>query len=174
MRTLTATCLLAACTLQDPVSVELADHSAWTATPFHDDHLHHHRPNTVVCGAGGWREEAGLLEVQTGYCNYAALRQPLPFPLRAGEALQLVAWHDTLDAPKPAEGHLAFTVGDDVVWETYVPIPSPAQVFEIELSLPRDTHPEDQLGVHLHNHGYNSWTIASVNWTGRLGSRSRP
>ncbi|MEM1414711.1 MAG: hypothetical protein AAGH15_07415 [Myxococcota bacterium] len=82
--------------------------------------------------------------------------------LVAGDALSISVWHDFLDAPEPGVGHVAVWIGDEVVWEEEVAIPAPSNVLEAVVVLERTPPPDARLGLHIHNHGFNSWKLVAV------------
>jgi len=125
--------------------------------PYEPEALAAHRPDEVDCPVATWGLEAGGLEVQTGACTYLALGQPVR--LSGGDLLDVVLWHDALDAAEPGEGHAALWLDDQILWEVTVPIPSPAGFHDAAVAVP---HGGGMLGWHLHNHGYNSWTLAEL------------
>ncbi|MEL6347912.1 MAG: hypothetical protein AAFV53_32700 [Myxococcota bacterium] len=126
------------------------------------DPLARHRPPSVDCPDAAWGEEGGGFEVQTGVCNYAAFAHPLDTPLFAGDEIEILIWHDLLDAVEPGIGHVAVSLGEDVIWEAEVAIPASSAALQATVSL--DTAPPvgAPLGLHLHNHGFNSWRFVSV------------
>lgn len=142
--------------------VALLDPYALVPVAPDSDPLLEHRPDDVACPAGAWGPEGGGFEIQTGVCAYAAFDQPLPVSLQAGDALEIVIWHDFLDAPEPAESHLALWVGTTVLWETEIAIPAASNSFELTVELTETPPPTARLGFHLHNHGYNSWRLMAV------------
>lgn len=130
--------------------------------PAQHDPLASHQPDEVACPEAAWGPEGGAFEVQTGVCSYAAFDQPLPVELRAGDLLAVTVWHDFLDAPEPSEGHVAVVIGDQVVWDAQVHIPALSASLEGLVELADDPPPDARLGVHLHNHGYNSWRFVGI------------
>ena len=74
------------------------------------DPLRHHRPLEVDCPEATWGPEGGGFEVQTGVCNYGAFVQPLSTPIKAGDALNIIVWHDTLDSAGLAIAHVALWI----------------------------------------------------------------
>jgi hypothetical protein len=135
---------------------------AWAMADAADDPLAHERPAVVDCPVAAWGPEAAGLEVQTGVCSYFFATQPSLAAIEIGDAIDVVAFHEALDAAEPAEGHLAVLVGDAVVWEARVAIPSDADVLEARVVAERAWPAGTPVGVHLHNHGYNSWTMVAV------------
>ena len=126
------------------------------------DPLAHHRPPEIDCPEATWGPEGGAFEVQTGACNYGAFDQPLSTPIKAGDALNIIVWHDTLDSAEPAIAHVALWIGMTVLWESEVPIPAPSNSFEVSVPIEDTPAPDARLGLHLHNHGFNSWRLVAV------------
>jgi hypothetical protein len=116
-----------------------------------------HRPAEIDCPPGAWGPEGGGFEVQTGVCNYAAFDQPLPVDVRAGDTIFFNLWHDTLDAHEHATAHVALWLSDEVLWEDEVDIPAPSGVLEAMVELEKTPPEGARVGLHLHNHGFNSW-----------------
>jgi len=129
------------------------------------DPLASHRPDPVDCPPAAWGPEGGGFEIQTGACNYAAFDQPLPEGAKPGDELVVTLWHDLLDAPEPATAHFAIWVADRVLWEGQVPIPAPSNTLEARVVLEAPLPERPRLGLHLHNHGYNSWRwVEAEHW----------
>jgi hypothetical protein len=152
--------LLAGCdadALDGGVASSVLRPEALEAVAAADDPLAEHRPVDVDCPPGAWGPEGGGFEVQTGVCNYAAFEQPLPIAVGAGDTIFINLWHDTLDAPEPATAHVAVWIGDTVLWEDEVDIPAPSGVLEAMVTLEEAPPAEARVGLHLHNHGFNSW-----------------
>lgn len=117
------------------------------------------------CPPSTWGAEDGRLEVQTGACAQAWLTQPLLEDLAPGDVITVASWHQGLDAAEPGEGHLAVVVDGVRWWEVWAPIPSEPEVFEAELRVEVAVPAGAEVGVHLHNHGYNSWSVGElVRW----------
>lgn len=138
------------------------DHSAWESYDAADDPFRDHRPALVECGTEGWQIEAGTLEIQTEFCNYAALAHPSLVDIPAGSTLSVSFWHLLLTAPEPAQAHVALAFGEDVAWETYVDIPRDTDIVEQTFTLDHPVEAGVPVRFHLHNHGQNSWTFASL------------
>ncbi len=142
--------------------IDLFDPSAWLATPSELDPLADHRPDPVICPTAAYGLEFGVLEVDTGQCNYLSVSQPLAHAIAAGDRLRVTVWWQTLIADPPAEGHLALLVDEQLLWETHVAIPGKADLQQIEFNSPIAAEAGDSLTFHLHNHGYNSWTLGGL------------
>ena len=78
------------------------------------------------------------------------------------DALNIIVWHDTIDLPEPATAHVAVWLGRTVVWEAEFAIPAPSRSFEVTVPIKDAPATEARLGVHLHNHGFNSWRFVAV------------
>jgi hypothetical protein len=139
----------------------LLNHAAWQAVSAEEDAFAAHRPALVYCPNGTYFEEDGALEVQTGYCNYFALAQPLPDGIAAGDTLHVVLWHERLVA-EPAQGHAAILLGNEVAWERVFRIPSDPAVYDETFVAIRAYAKGEALGFHLHNHGYNTWALLTL------------
>lgn len=126
------------------------------------DPLASHQPAVIACPAATWGPEGGGFEIQTGACNYATFDQSLPVAIEAGDEVAISIWHDFLDAPEPSTAHVAVLLGDQVIWETTLAIPAPSAAFDVVVPIASAPAPDARLGVHLHNHGFNSWRIVAI------------
>lgn len=164
---LLSSALLPSCAAgQDAQPLELRERSilaallAMEVVADEDDPLKEHRPETVDCNnLVGWYTENDGLEVDTGHCNYLALRESAASGAPKGSLVSTQISHFDLTAPEPTEAHMAILVGDRVVWQKTVPIPADADVYTLEFGLPVDVHKGDDVGFHLHNHGQNTYLL---------------
>lgn len=128
-----------------------------------DDPLAPHRPGDVDCSSlTGWYVEDDHLEVSTASCNYLALTEPSAADADAGEILRGQLSHFDLTAPEPARAHIALTLGVDLLWETSIEIPMEANVIDLQIPLPRPIETGELFGIHLHNHGQNTWNLSRM------------
>lgn len=144
----------------DPLPLVSAE--AWRMASAQDDPLEHERPPQVWCPSAAWGPEVGGLEIQTGTCNYLFATQPSLAAIEEGDAIDVVVFHYALDAAEPALGHVALLLDDEVVWEQHVEIPADANVLEARVVARRAWPAGATVGLHLHNHGYNAWTLLEV------------
>lgn len=146
----------------EPEFVSVLD--PWALAPVDPEHdpLADHRPAQIDCPPGAWGPEGGGFEIQTGVCSYAAFDQALPIPVEPGDLVSILVWHDVLDAAEPGTGHVAVWLGDEVLWETTVAIPADSGVLEAVIPIERSPAPDARLGLHLHNHGFNSWRVLDI------------
>ena len=142
----------------------LLDHQAWTALETAADPLADHRPDMIECNIAGWYVENDKLEIDTFYCNYLALTQPLLEDVAAGDTLELGLYYFDLLAPAAATAHVAVLIDGAVVWEREVeipggPTPAPAHVYDERFASPISASAGAPIVIHLHNHGQNTWTF---------------
>jgi hypothetical protein len=153
--------LLAACGTGERSS--LVDHSLWAEVvedPFDD------APGEVICAPTATRVEVvdGLssFEVDTGFCNYLTLEQPTLRTVFKGDRLDVRLGHGALVAEQAAEAHVAVLVGELVLWDDAVLIPSPPLDHEGFLIAPERVPKGTPVVLHLHNHGDNSWQFDEI------------
>lgn len=140
----------------------LIDVDSWQLQSAAQDSLSGHRPQSVDCPANAWYAENGALEVETGYCNYLSLAQPSRAAINKGDNIHLVLWHGQLRNDEPAEAHVAMSIGNGVVFDEQVEIPSSGGIFDVVIPSPRSVATGEKVEFHLHNHGYNTWTLLSL------------
>ncbi|MCA9710508.1 MAG: hypothetical protein KDK70_32000 [Myxococcales bacterium] len=145
----------------------LVDHAAWMPLAAGDDPLPSHRPAEGDCGPVGAHLEGTGYEIETAACNYCARWQPSQVEIRAGDTLAISAFHETLASIEAGQAHMALLLGSWPVWQEFIPIPaSPGVVdatpFSEQLVIDIDVPAGTPVVLHLHNHGYNSWTLLDV------------
>jgi len=138
---------------------------AWEEVAAEDDPAAD-RPDTINCPTGSWIQEdlAGepSVEIDTGLCNYLALGQPALTELEEGDTLHLRLWHLELYSDSASLAHAALYVADSLVWEEDIPIPSDAGMVRPEILVEEDTEAGAPVVFHLHNHGFNTWNLLTV------------
>jgi hypothetical protein len=150
-----------------PKAGPLALATGWAVDPAGaTDPFPAHRPALVDCAPFGVHPEAEALEVETQYCNYFVATQALMADVDAGDDLALSLWHLQLTAPEVAVGHVALAIGPDVVWETEVAIPNSPKIHNERIALPAGAAAGTPVTLHLHNHGFNAWYFADVEFAG--------
>lgn len=147
-----------------PVPLVRAD--AWDLGEAVDDPFPGERPQFVQCELG-WEVETGLFEVNTELCTYGSFVQSALDNIAEGDEVSLVLIHDALYAEEPAEAHLAIAFGDEIAWETRLPIPSEAGMLQPSWEAESDIVVGTPVTLHLHNHGTNHYRIVSLNVTHR-------
>ncbi len=147
---------------EDTHWVSLAAPDRWAVAADEDDPVAEHRPETVVCSPQPWHAVGEGIEVDTTECNYVSLTGPLMHDIEAGEPIGVDMWWSTLASVEPATGHLALFVGGQRLWETEVEIPGPADARRFEFPSPLSAFAGEDVVFHLHNHGFNTWTLARL------------
>lgn len=142
--------------------LDLADPELWVALDAADDPFADHRPDPVDCDPAGLFVETGLFEVDTSLCGYVSAAQTLTADVRVDDTLQVLVYHAALSASEPAEGHVAILIGEHLVWEQTVAIPSGSGVYSSEVGAAFDAPVGTQAVFHLHNHGNNSWNLGHL------------
>lgn len=145
-----------------PKPTPLAEKSAWVPVDAASDPLASHRPTEVACPRGGWVVEDTGFEIATRLCNYAMFSQPSLASVGPGDSIVAMVYHFDLIALEPATAHLALLIGERVIWEKTVEIPAKANVFNIDVPADFSAPVGTPLYFHLHNHGRNNWTLASL------------
>ena len=135
---------------------------AWEVVTADADPLADHRPEEVVCPSPAELLETGVMEIDTEFCNYFSVSQPLLEDVRPCERLQAVFTHEPLTNDEPAEAHVALLIGGELVWEEALRIPQPSNVLSPEWEVTEAIPAGTPIVVHLHNHGVNNYRLLSV------------
>lgn len=147
-------------------NAELVDMSAWVEgdSAQMPDPLADHRPEGVEpgCPLGSVLLEGAAIEIKTGICAYAWLQQPLAADLRPGDPVEIVYWHSALLSDPPAEGHFALLVGEQILFERTIAIPSDPAAYTESFEAPFGAEAGEIAALHLHNHGANDWNFLRV------------
>ncbi len=143
-------------------SSSLVDVDSWLMQSAGNDSLAAHRPADIDCPDNSWYNEDGALEVETGYCNYLSLVQPSKAAISAGDRVHLVLWHGDLVFEEPATAHVAVSIAGEVIWQQEVEIPAEAEIYDLRIPVNFDAPEGSTVEYHLHNHGYNTWTLLEL------------
>jgi len=146
----------------DSAVESLIDANNWREQGAAEDALASHRPETVNCPANAWYEEDGALEVETGYCNYLSVVQPGRVAINQGDNIHLVLWHGQLRNDEPGEAHVAVSIAGRIVFERQVAIPSAGGIYDVVVPATASVAQGEPVEFHLHNHGYNAWTLLTL------------
>lgn len=142
----------------------LVDHQEWTPVAPADDPFDD-RPTDAVCEKGeGWDVELfdveSTLGVDTNFCDYLTVAQPLLVDVPEGGTVELRLWHFALVGE--GEAHIAVRVGDVMLWETRVPIPGDSQLIFDSIEAPQALGAGTPVYFHLHNHGNNTYNLVDL------------
>lgn len=133
----------------------------WDLTPVEDDPFPDERPTFVQCELG-WDVETGAFEVSTDLCLYGSFSQGSLAEIYEGDTIELVILHDPLYADEPAVAHLAVAFGDEIAWETEIPIPAEAGQLRPTWTAPHDILIGTEVTWHVHNHGTNNYRFIDL------------
>lgn len=143
-------------------SVPLVQKELWAPVEATTDPLASHRPAVVECSRVGWIVEPQGFEIRTTYCNYGMFSQPSMVPVKPGDRIVAMLYHFDLASAEPATAHLALLLGPRVLWERQIEIPGKANAFNAEITADFSAPAGTPVYLHLHNHGRNEWTLASM------------
>ena len=161
------TMLMLACTDDavveaEPEDISLIDAEAWVLLDPGDDPWGD-MPKDAVCSSLGYEVEGTYFEVDTEQCQYGTFAQPALHGVAEGDEMTIVFWHlDLWSLDEGAEGHVAISIGGDVLVEEHIAIPADAKVWPFEFAAPRDIEEGEEIAFHVHNHGYNSWSMGVI------------
>lgn len=140
----------------------LIDPNEWVFLSEAEDVFLDHRPSQIDCGGTGYFVEDGILEIDTGRCNYFAANQPLLHDLVPADTLVVTIYHDHLFSADGGFGHLALSITENILWQTEIPIPSESRLFTAYIPVTRFYESGLPIAFHLHNHGVNHWRLVSL------------
>ncbi|MCB9673534.1 MAG: hypothetical protein H6737_00365 [Alphaproteobacteria bacterium] len=146
--------LLTACAGSEPV--QLLDNGAWSSLDATDPLA------GEACSDIAASLEGSALEIETEGCSPVALGQRLAVPIEAGDALEVVWWHDWLFAEEPTTGRLALYVDGALLYEGIEDIPGPPAAYTEAFEAPVGG---DTLVVRIENHGANTWDLLRLTRT---------
>ncbi|RMF18298.1 MAG: hypothetical protein D6761_02965 [Candidatus Dadabacteria bacterium] len=138
----------------------------WQRVEAAEDPFSAQRESWHYCDPGGIGTEVGhdgtTLEVDTGLCNFATVRQPLKAALGAGDTLQLDLWHGVLDAPEVATATVIVATEEALLLQGAFPIPSASGQASLTGAVGADIPVGTFVYLHLNNHGDNAWTFLAL------------
>jgi len=143
-----------------PPEALLIDHESWQRYDRSEDPLASEQPAEIDCGIAGFYVERGELEIDSTRCNYLLAEHPSLRAVTPGQRVQLEFRHFDLEAPEPAQTHVAILFKDQVQWELEIPIPQAAETIDTEFVVQTALAEGDPIRLHLHNHGQNMYTLA--------------
>ncbi len=103
-----------------------------------------------------------VFEVRTGRCNYLSVSQGLDNPLPSGSQVEITAYHFELQAPEPAQAHLALWIDGEPALDRQIDIPAPAAGLVETWTAPRDLGVNAPVIFHIDNHGTNAWMLIDL------------
>ncbi|MDH3625077.1 MAG: hypothetical protein OEQ49_14500 [Myxococcales bacterium] len=105
-----------------------------------------------------------VLAVYTESCNWITLEQPSLRPVRAGDEIEVRAFHFVLTAPFNAEARISLTLGDEMIFDETVQIPQiDGRPLDGTWTATRDFEAGTPMLFHVNNHGANEYLLIEVN-----------
>lgn len=151
---------------EERVPLSIVDPFEWTVAEEGVDAFADQRPPEIDCDPdrGMAVEETPWqtrFEINTGWCNYATVAQPILEALEPGDSVEVRVYHFELTG-SPAEAYVAAALDGEIRWEQTIPIPSEGQllkgIFEVDEAVDAGT----SIQFHVHNHGVNTWELVSI------------
>ncbi|QQR91246.1 MAG: hypothetical protein IPJ88_05820 [Myxococcales bacterium] len=127
-----------------------------------DDPFLQDQPDSFDCQRPLPILEADALEFNTANCDYYLVRFPLLKALRVNQSVSILFWYSDLRASEATTGHVAIVINGQLLWEKSPPIPSSSRIFQEKVPLTFNAELGEDLIIHLHNHGENSWKLGSL------------
>ena len=144
----------------DPVPMDLIDLFDWREATASEDPFPD-RPENVECPTSArvieFEEDTAFLEIDTTFCSYITLTQETKVEIAEGDTVVFRWGHRELDAPNPAQGHVALLINNSLVEDYTVDIPATEMDTVVEFEMPEDVPMGSPTWLHLHNHGDNQW-----------------
>jgi hypothetical protein len=97
-------------------------------------------------------------------CDWLTLEQPSLRAIRAGDKVEVRAYHAELTAPAPdGEARMSFVIGDELIFDERIPIPFGSEFLSEVWTAPKEYPAGTQLLWHVDNHGSNEYLLIEVN-----------
>lgn len=96
-------------------------------------------------------------------CNWLTLEQPSLRDIRAGDQVEVRTRHSALTAPVPGEARMTFVLGDEILLDYSVLIPSDFVFPSVTWTATKDYPAGTPMLWHVDNHGSNEYMLIEVN-----------
>jgi hypothetical protein len=104
-----------------------------------------------------------VLEVRTEVCDWITLEQPLLRDVFEGDEIQIRTFHFPLTAPSGGEARIGLTLGDQMIFDERVPIPSPSGPINGTWIATEDFQAGTPMLYHVDNDGDNTYLLIEAN-----------
>lgn len=148
----------------EPGPVDLVHSALWNEVEAGDDPFPPPAPVDCPRDSFGTESLGGELVfyVRTEKCSAISVRQASRADVSAGQTLRVRMFYFPLTAPDVASARLIVQLGDDVVMERELPIPSPAGRLEQEWVAASDYARGTPVTFHVDNHGENEYALIAI------------
>lgn len=156
------------------VTAPLARGDAWSFVSPASDTTSPPSEGAALCGADAIQQQAFdddlAVEIDTRFgCGHATVEQGIRSPLQAGDEVLARIFYFSQTTFPAAEAEVGVVIGDEVILDARVPIPSTSGLLSPRVTLAQD-HPAGTLArFHVGNHGDNSWNLVELSQI-RLGA----
>lgn len=143
----------------------LIDQQAWKPASASHPFAAEEHPEEPGCAASFHVEDFDqqeVFEVDTALCATQTFVQQTVVDIAEGATVTVRGFYFELTANSPAQGHFAVALGDAVVVEQYVQIPSSSGGFERSFQAQKAYKAGTSIYFHVHNHGKNKWLLVAV------------
>jgi hypothetical protein len=96
-------------------------------------------------------------------CDWLTLEQPSLQAIRAGDVIEVRAYHNELTAPVPGEARMSFVVGDQLAFDETILIPNASEFLSGTWTADKDYPAGTRLLWHVDNHGRNEYLLIEAN-----------
>ncbi|MGD8607886.1 MAG: hypothetical protein PVH21_11365 [Myxococcales bacterium] len=96
-------------------------------------------------------------------CNWLTLQQPSLRDVRAGDRIEVRAYHFALTEPLGEEARMSFVIGDELVFDETILIPRDGEFLTNTWTAPKDYPAGTPVLWHVNNHGSNEYLLVEVN-----------
>ncbi len=111
----------------------------------------------VTCTAAAIDTSRQALEIDTDYCPWVTVRQPLQTEIRLGETVRFIFLHSYLFSDPPARAVAELRIGGERYWHMDVAMPRHEAVHKPTWKAAREVAAGTPVEFHVHNHGDNSY-----------------
>lgn len=106
--------------------------------------------------------DEAVFDVDTFRCSWATLEQPLLQDIEGADRIRVRIFYFSQLATFLTEGRNVLTVGDQVVLDESVALPTESGLLGFEAPLPLSGAQGDRVVWHVANHGENSWNFIEL------------
>jgi hypothetical protein len=98
-------------------------------------------------------------------CNWLTLEQPSLRDVRAGDRVEVRAYHFALNEPLGGEARMSFVIGDELVFDETILIPRDGELLKTDppWTATKDYPAGTPVLWHVNNHGSNEYLLIEVN-----------
>ena len=115
-----------------------------------------------TCSEAAIDTKRQALEIDTDYCPWVTVRQPLQTEIRQGETVRFIFMHTYLFSEPPARAVAELRIGGERYWQMDVAMPQHEAVHKPTWKAAREVAAGTLVEFHVHNHGDNSYAFIDL------------